>query len=176
MEAVPRTVLVLILVAVAGRISVARGQEAHPASADPALSKFVQDYYKASTQRDVTKLRSLVYPQSLACIDAASTEYFRQELSLYPLNVITSAPTWQNWDSAAAKALAAKTNVKFPADPDSFIVIDWKETSGPVTTNHPSIVALKKVSGRYFQVLPCPSAADIQSRNSFFKRNEKKAP
>jgi hypothetical protein len=173
---VSRTVSFLIFMGIASGLSAARRQEVHHASTDPALNKFVQAYYEAATQHDVTKLRSLVFPQSLTCIDAASADYFKQELSTFSLSVTTSSLTWRDWDSAAAKAMAAKTNAKFPAEPESFIVIDWRETSGSVTTNHPSIVALKRVSGRYFQVLPCPSAADIQSRNDFFKRNRKAAP
>jgi hypothetical protein len=140
---------------------------------DPALDTFVRDYYRAATQHDVTKRRSLVHPQYLACIDAVSGAYFEQELSLFPRNVTTSGLVSKALTPSEARASAAVIGARLPLDADHFLAIDWKETSGSETTNHPSMIALRRENGRYLEVISCPSAADIQKRNAFFERVKK---
>lgn len=157
-------------------VTEAKQAETSAADSDPALRKFGLDYYGAVTHHDPAKLRSLIYPPSLACIDAVSAVYFEQELSLFPRNVTTSAPTLITLDPARARAMASAVGAKLPADAGSFITIDWKEASGGETNNHPNLLAVKKENGRYFEVIACPSAEDIRARNAFFARQRNPKP
>ena len=143
-------------------------------NSDTALQSFVQNYYDAVTHHDKAKLRALVYPQSLTCVDSGSSIYFDQELSLFPENVKTSEPSVKRLDVGEAEAMASAIGAKLPENADLFITIDWKETAGRETTNHPSTMALKKAGNRYLEMLPCPSAADVQSRNAFFQRHKQR--
>ena len=145
-------------------------------NSETLLRNFAQAYYSAATHHDELKFRSLVLPQSLLCIDAASSIYFKHELSMFRENVKTSSLTAKKLDSEEARRIAAGFGSTLPAPADVFAMIDWKETTGPETNNHPSVVALKKIGDRYLEVIPCPSAAGIQSRNAFFARraNSKK--
>ena len=139
------------------------------ASAIADLDRFAHEYYEAATQHDAAKMRGLFAPGTRACIDQVSSNYFGQEVSLFPRDVTNS--------SLSARPLgpadAARMSVAQPPDgADLLVLIDWKETSRGASTNHPNLVALKRIEGRLLAVVNCPSPADIQRRNAFFARRQ----
>ena len=139
------------------------------AAAIPGLDRFAHEYYEAATHQDAARMRGLFDPQTRACIGRVSGNYFEQEVSMFPRNVTNSPPSVRPLDQAEVRRVSPG-NV--PTGAEQFVLIDWKETSGAVTANHPSLLALKRADGRLFVVVNCPSASDIERRNAFFARRQ----
>jgi hypothetical protein len=133
----------------------------------PDLDRFARDYYEAATHQDAARMRGLFDPHTRACIDQVSSDYFEQEVSMFPRNVTNSSLSVHRVEQAEVKRMSPG-NV--PIGAEQLVLIDWKETSGGVSANHPSLLALKRVDGRLFAVVNCPSASDIERRNAFFAR------
>ena len=112
-------------------------------------------------------MRGLFDPHTRTCIDQVSSNYFEQEVAMFPRNVTNSSLSVRRVEQAEVGRMSPG---RLPTGAEQFVLIDWKETSGGVTANHPSLLALKRVDGRLFAVLNCPSPSDIERRNAFFAR------
>ena len=112
-------------------------------------------------------MRALFDPHTRTCIDQVSSNYFEQEVSMFPRDVTNSSLSVRRVEQAEVGRMSPG---KLPTGAEQFVLIDWKETSGGVTANHPSLLALKRVDGRLLEVLNCPSPSDIERRNAFFAR------
>ena len=154
--------------------TLAAGQSSSSGAAKiPDLDRFAREYYEAATNQDATRMRGLFDPQTRACIDEVSRTYFEQEVSMFPRNVTTSSPSVRRLEQAEVTRMSP---ANLPTGAEQFVLIDWKETSGGVTANHPSLLALKRVDGRLFAVVNCPSPSDIDRRNAFFARRHGSSP
>jgi hypothetical protein len=150
--------------------NLAAGQSSRSdASAVPDLDRFAREYYEAATDQDAARMRGLFDPHTRACIDQVTRIYFEQEVSMFPRNVTISSPSVRRVEPDEVTRMAPGN---LPTDAEQFVLIDWKETSGGVTANHPSLLALNRVDGRLFAVVNCPSRSDIERRNAFFAHRQ----
>ncbi len=136
---------------------------------DTHIDKFVSEYSQAYRKNDITGLRSLIHPKSLACIDKVSSDYFKQELSLSSGDSSTPA-TWKQVDISTLQTTPGFE--RLPASPEKGIKVTWQEGTAASVKEVTHMVLLAQDKGNYVAVLACLTPEQIQKRNAFFTKQK----
>ena len=124
----------------------------------PEQQAFVERYVDAVRAKDVGRLRALVHPRSLACIQPDTAAFFDDVFASR-----TRHPTAVQYAAsvqpiAPGQALMMEGDVTYPVRPTHWIQIDLAPgaTSGAIL-----MVQVVLERGAWLEVLPCPTPATL---------------
>jgi len=128
----------------------------------PAQRTFVRDYMAAVSARDLSALKRLVHPASLACVDDTNRDFFdfvfARELRERP--VATYRVTRIDPLPGPPPLPGSPALFRYPVRPTHEVQIDF-ETEPARSTTLVRQIAL--VHGAWFEVVVCPTAEGVQA-------------
>src|SRR5262245_34039661 len=159
--------------ALALTVSIGQGR-AQPTAAsgpgDAAQQKFARDYMAAVIARDVSALKRVIHPASLACIDDTTRDFFDfvlgRELRERPISTyrVTRIGPLEKFPLLPG----SPEQFRFPVPPTHEVQIDFDRGPGRSTT---LIRAIAFADGAWFEVLVCPTAEGMRT----FRRRQQAA-
>jgi hypothetical protein len=147
-------------------IGSARAQSAQGVPGD--VKNFVTQYVAATNAKDIARLRSFLYPKSLACINPGNKDYYdamaAHTVEPIPLDYKFSVMPVNEGNLKALESMGQRWTVKPPQE----LHIDYQQ--GNDVGGY--VVYLIQENGRWFYDLPCATDAAIKEYRENAAANE----
>lgn len=124
------------------------------------IGVFVSEYIRAFNAKDVSRLRSLEHPASIACVTSDAQYFYDEMLKVHIRDPIPPAPRVETKPVAGTQELPGKGWAEFPIRPSHEIHLTYSR--GPEESADLTVWAVRQ-GDRWYQVEPCLTTAALEA-------------
>ena len=150
--------LLILVVASAGLLAFSGEVVAQTSPLSPEQTAFVERYVDAVRAKDTHRLKALVHPKSLACIQSDAAAFFDDVFASRIRDRADAQYRASVQPIAPGQPLLMEGDVTYPVRPTHWIQVDLAPggTSGTIL-----MVQVVAERGTWLEVLPCPTPATL---------------
>lgn len=124
---------------------------------EPEEQVFVAAYIDAINSKSVEKLKKLIHPDSLACMNENNKDYFDEIFKKDMLNTLPIDTKFLFSKDVLTMYIQSSEFMVFPVTPNYQLQVDYGFSSPSEIKSFTKIIPLLKQGDRIFEVLACPT-------------------